>query len=222
MSNYAVKCHHVLVGDTPVTLVSQAYLAAVNQDGRIPAIFASAPFLILGGEGYYVVQSDEEVARSLNDEVTVLLEDYEVPETTVQISEESLAVLVAQLDHLADMEEDLETVKASLEAEFRARLEAEIGEDAVVAYDNLRREYDALVRENTAQVSQEIADYTEYLRDEVVKVGRTIKGQRKQAVYNGGKISWNTKGLLGYALAHPAIKQFSTTGAPFVSIRTVK
>ena len=53
----------------------------------------------------------------------------------------------------------------------------------------------------------------------VVTHGTTVKGQRFMAVYNKGRVSWDTKGLDGYAVAHPEIEIFRKQGEPSVSIR---
>jgi hypothetical protein len=53
----------------------------------------------------------------------------------------------------------------------------------------------------------------------VVAHGTTVKGQRFMAVYNKARVSWDTKGLDGYAAAHPEIERFRKEGEPSVSIR---
>ena len=59
------------------------------------------------------------------------------------------------------------------------------------------------------------------VRDEVVELGQSVKGIALQAVFMNGRISWDTKGLDGYIVAHPELEQFRKQGNPSVSIRKV-
>lgn len=56
----------------------------------------------------------------------------------------------------------------------------------------------------------------------VVDKGATVKGDKLQAVYAAGRISWDSKGLQGYAAAVPDLWQFAKQGEPSVTIREVK
>lgn len=53
----------------------------------------------------------------------------------------------------------------------------------------------------------------------VVALGATVKGPKFMAVFNKGRITWDSKGLDGYLVAHPEIKAFRKEGEPSVSIR---
>lgn len=64
-----------------------------------------------------------------------------------------------------------------------------------------------------------IAKLTDKIKTAVLKHGQTIKGNRLQAVWNKGRTSWDTKGLIGFAAAHPEMKEFRSEGDPTVSIR---
>lgn len=71
--------------------------------------------------------------------------------------------------------------------------------------------------------AQEIAEKMETtVKELVLNAGVTVKGERLQAVYAKGRVSWDAKGLEGYATAVPEIIRFRTEGAPSVSIREVK
>ena len=67
-----------------------------------------------------------------------------------------------------------------------------------------------------------IGGYHDKIKEEVLKFGATVTGQFKQAVYSKGRAIWDTKGLGGYAVAHPEIVTFLKTGEPSISIREVK
>ena len=76
------------------------------------------------------------------------------------------------------------------------------------AFDYLenKSEYDALEAE---------------VKQEVIEAGQTIKGSCLQACYAKGRVSWDTKMLDGYVVAHPEVEQFRKVGEPSVSIRKV-
>jgi len=59
------------------------------------------------------------------------------------------------------------------------------------------------------------------IKDDVVGIGETVKGDYLMAVFSKGRVSWDTKALDGYAAAHPEIEQFKKVGDPSVSIRTI-
>ncbi len=57
------------------------------------------------------------------------------------------------------------------------------------------------------------------IKSEVIQAGATINGNYLQAVFSKGRVSWDTKALDGYALAHPEISPMRKQGEPSVSIR---
>ena len=72
------------------------------------------------------------------------------------------------------------------------------------------------------EARQKISALEVAVKAAVIECGATVKGQRMQAVYMKGRITWNTKALDGYALKEPALLAFRTEGAPSVSLRAVK
>ena len=56
----------------------------------------------------------------------------------------------------------------------------------------------------------------------VFTIGATVKANGLMAVYNKGRVSWDSKLLDGYAVAHPEILAARKEGDPSVTIRTVK
>ena len=49
--------------------------------------------------------------------------------------------------------------------------------------------------------------------------GESVKGTFLRAIFNRGRVSWNTKGLVGYSVANPEILAFRKQGRPYVSLR---
>jgi hypothetical protein len=73
-----------------------------------------------------------------------------------------------------------------------------------------------------AEVANQKASWLEdEIREEVGKVGSTVKGNFFMAVYAKGRVSWDPKSLDGYAVGHPEILSFRKEGQPSVSIRRV-
>lgn len=90
-----------------------------------------------------------------------------------------------------------------INAEFQSKYEALENDEMFVSR---KAEYDALADE---------------VKKEVVAAGQTIKGSCLMAVYAKGRVSWDTKGLDGYVVAHPEVETFRKVGEPSVSIRKV-
>ena len=55
----------------------------------------------------------------------------------------------------------------------------------------------------------------------VMALEEPVKGERLQAVINKGRVTWDSKLLEGYAVAHPEIKAARKEGEPTVTIRKV-
>ena len=70
-------------------------------------------------------------------------------------------------------------------------------------------------------VDDNIAKLTAEIKDDVIQLGSTGKGDNLMATWNKGRVSWDTKSLDGYAIAHPELTQFRKEGEPSVSIRKV-
>lgn len=57
------------------------------------------------------------------------------------------------------------------------------------------------------------------IKELVVAHGSTVNIPGIKAIYNKGRVSWDTKGLDGFMVAHPEITAFRSIGKPSVSIR---
>jgi len=64
-----------------------------------------------------------------------------------------------------------------------------------------------------------VADLTDEIKAATVQHGDTVKGDELQAVYSSGRVTWDNKGLIGYALADPRILRYKKVGQPYVSIK---
>jgi hypothetical protein len=116
--------------------------------------------------------------------------------------------LLAQYADYIDRRTILECSQRDLEAavitpEQRQRI-AEIALELAPAYET---------------VDAKIAELQEHIKAATLQQGETAKSDRFLAVYNGGRVSWDTKGLDGYAVAHPEILVFRSVGAPSITLR---
>lgn len=68
-------------------------------------------------------------------------------------------------------------------------------------------------------VDANIEKLTAEIKDEVLANGATVKGEHMMAVFTKGRVSWDTKALDGYVVAHPEVSQFRKEGEPSVAIR---
>jgi hypothetical protein len=121
--------------------------------------------------------------------------------------------VVAKLKRLADLRAALDVVNMDFEAK-----KAEILKKVQAELDALTAEYDPLLeaaQDNATALEQEI-------RNDVLLAGETVSTDIYQAVYQKGRVTWDTEGIGKYAAAHPEVLKYRKEGAPSVSIRTVR
>ena len=71
----------------------------------------------------------------------------------------------------------------------------------------------------TEGAKDNIATLEKEIKEAVINHGSTVKSEFLMAVYNKGRVSWDGKGLAGFAVAHPEIEAFKKIGKPSVSFR---
>ena len=67
-------------------------------------------------------------------------------------------------------------------------------------------------------VEQNIAALEEEIKQDVLHEGATVRGTFLRAVWNKGRVTWDTKGMDNYAQLHPEILRYRKQGQPYVSI----
>ena len=50
----------------------------------------------------------------------------------------------------------------------------------------------------------------------------SVKGEDLSAIFNKGRVTWDSKGLEGFMVAHPEIEAFRKVGKAYCTIRKVK
>ena len=65
---------------------------------------------------------------------------------------------------------------------------------------------------------EKIAVLEEDVRFEVIATGKTMKNDHITVQYKKGRVTWDSAGLEGYAVAHPEIYSFRKEGDPSTAI----
>ena len=118
-----------------------------------------------------------------------------------------------KLDELVQVQAAVELTRLDYEAK-----RAEILKSVQSELDALDAEYNPLLETSTSR----IATLEEEIKNDVLQHGASVKGSRMYAVFNRGRVSWDTKELDHYANRHPEITAFRKQGNPSVSLRTVQ
>ena len=71
----------------------------------------------------------------------------------------------------------------------------------------------------TMNLDESIMTLTANIKGAVLDLGKSVKATHLQAVWSKPRVSWDTKSLDGYAVAHPELFAFRKEGIPSVSIR---
>lgn len=114
---------------------------------------------------------------------------------------DQLANFQAERDFLALHKQEL--IDQVLTPEIKARLE----------------EIEMEFAQRVEAVDENISALEEEIKNDVIQHGTTVRGTFLRAVWNKGRVTWNTKAMDGYASTHPEILQFRKEGQPFVSIK---
>lgn len=122
---------------------------------------------------------------------------YDIYKALEQLSEMRAQAEVIRLHY-----EDLR--KSIIPAEIQAQLD-EIDAEQKTAADALSA--------GTSQLENEIKAC-------ILSIGATVKAGGLMAVWNKGRVSWDSKLLEGYAVAHPEILAARKEGDPSVTIRS--
>jgi hypothetical protein len=118
------------------------------------------------------------------------------------------------LNNLANLEAKIDFLRLKERTDLDELIPAEVQ----VEIETVKEEY----KIETAAVQKKITELKEQIKTGVLFLGGTVKTEFKQAIWNKGRISWDSKGLQGFEVAHPEISVFKKVGNPTVSFRDVK
>jgi len=118
-----------------------------------------------------------------------------------------------KLDRLAELDAHRDMVLVDKEALKQSIIPAEVKQQL--------RDIDSEYDPKLDAIAQERAQLEAEVKNDVMVSGESVKGETYRASYVKGRISWDTKALDGYAVAHPEIEKLRTEGAPTVRIAKV-
>jgi uncharacterized protein YifE (UPF0438 family) len=104
--------------------------------------------------------------------------------------------------------------EAAVQAEYQQR-HAAVMEQVRSQLEALDTEFSERLRAANEEVGRLEAD----VKKVVLQLGQSVKHEGIHAVYARGRVSWDTRGLDGYAETHPEVQEFRKVGAPSVSVR---
>jgi len=117
-------------------------------------------------------------------------------------------MIIAMLDKLAELEAQRDAIRLAVTDSAQAQ--------------RVLDEYEALqerIVDATRDVTTQIAGLRLAIEQSVLELGCTVSGSRLTAVWSKPRVTWDTKVLDGFALAHPEIVAARHVGQPTVSIR---
>jgi hypothetical protein len=117
---------------------------------------------------------------------------------------DQLANYQAQKDYFALHKQEL--IDQVLTPEIKARLD----EIEVEFADRLQAAND------------HIAALEEEIKQDVLRHGASIKGAFLRAVWNKGRVTWDTRALDEFAITHPEVSSYRKQGEPFIRISKVE
>ena len=135
-------------------------------------------------------------------------------ETRMNDQTEDIAYINRNLNELADIQAQLDVIELDHHELIDSVLTDEIKEQLA----DIDYEFD----EKSKVAKEKANNLRDIIKAQVIELGDSVKGEYLHAVYNKGRVSWDTKALNGYAAAHPDVLQLRKTGDPSVTIRVVK
>jgi hypothetical protein len=141
-------------------------------------------------------------------------ERYNMPQPQVSIQ----PTPIIYPDKCPDDLSPSETIEVSLDllARLRARKEDMIASSRLA---KVQIALAAALSELTVDVDRQISLLEKEIKKSIVDLGESVTATDLQAVYVSGRITWDTKSMLGYEVAHPEIGAFKKVGKPSVRIQ---
>jgi len=133
-----------------------------------------------------------------------------------EIDAKRAAILQEQQAYDAEMFEKIKQAKAKLQVEIETQTHL-VYEDVANRKAEIEAEFIGAanaVDENIRKLENEIKTDTE-------RFGKTVKGKYFMAVYNKGRITWNTGMMEAWINDHPFLKQARKEGRPSISLRRI-
>ena len=152
----------------------------------------------------------------IEEELDEIVIPVEVKTILAEIDRKRALVQAKRLAHDDYIRRAINVRKLELQKELDAKVKTTIKEIA-----NKRREIEEEFAGKRDDVDKNIADLEAEIKADVKAEGKSVKGNFFQAVFNRGRVTWNTDMLDGFLAAHPELKDARKEGEPSVSIRSL-
>ncbi len=119
--------------------------------------------------------------------------------------------IIILLDQLAEIESQIDVLNIERTMARKAAIPAEVQAEL----DAIEAEFQS--KKDAAEAN--VVDLRAQLDPLVIAHGASVKGERMQAVYTKGRVTWDVKALDGYAINHPELFAFRKEGEPSVRLR---
>jgi len=116
-----------------------------------------------------------------------------------------------------DQLDDYQAQKTVLELDKQALIDGVLTPEIKKAIADI----DAEFADKSAAVDENIAKLVDEIKADVLQIGSTVKGAHNMAVWNKGRVSWDTKALDAVLALHPELAPFRKEGEPSITIRKV-
>jgi len=120
----------------------------------------------------------------------------------------------------SDLLEKLTELQASidlLKLDKADTLDKVIPPEIKAAMEAVNAEFD----EKIEAANKRFSEIEQAVKVAVIDAGETIKGGAYQAVFNKGRVSWDSKQLEGLMIAFPRLAEARKEGNPYVSLKRV-
>jgi hypothetical protein len=115
------------------------------------------------------------------------------------------------LDELHDLQCKADYLRITKDSEIKGAIPADIQK----IIDSIEEKYFEIVMD----VDEEISLLTNEIKEQVKATGESVKGTHLMAMYTKPRVTWDSKGIEGFSVAHPEINVFRKVGEPSVSIK---
>jgi hypothetical protein len=105
-------------------------------------------------------------------------------------------------------------ISAILTPEIRQKLDA-IELEASNKLNSIDAEYEG----RSEAVDQNIVELTSEIKQDVIAGGESVKTNGLMALYVKGRVTWDTRAVEGFAMAHPELMAYRKEGEPSVTFR---
>ena len=120
-----------------------------------------------------------------------------------------------QLKEKLDVLGEIIAIRENLISEKQTLLDGLIPPEIKLKMQDIEEEFE----DKITQANENIQSLESAIKSEVKAFGQSVKSELIIAVWAKPRVTWESKGLEGFMVAHPEIKAFRKEGEPSVSIR---